>query len=510
MQSLSRFSSGLIAVLLALGLVGAGILASGGRMFSPGGLSTRNRHGSTLGGVSSHAELRGKCSACHAGPMSGETMALRCLDCHADVAAQIDSQGPLHGKMSDGMNCRECHTEHKGAHGALTRLDRFDHDHAAFQLTGKHLEVDCQSCHTNGLYQGTPRTCVSCHAEPTVHKGRFGTACSGCHSTTTWSAAAPKGFDHDRAAFKLTGKHRSIDCKSCHINNLYQGTPKTCVSCHAEPAVHKGRFGTTCSECHSTTTWSAAVPKGFDHDRAAFKLTGKHRSVDCKSCHVKTWKGTPATCVSCHAEPTVHKGRFGTTCSECHSTTTWKGATFKHTFPIRHGAKRQASTCATCHANTLNYKEYTCYGCHAHTPEKMARKHRRVANLSNCVRCHATGRERGRDRRRWRTEAPALGADLELCCAGQEAKCSRPGVDSLDRIELPARPGPAARSSRLLLEDVRAALRPPIEKPGEPRAKHPDPVARSVARPFFELPARFSLHRFPGRWDRELADPAAR
>lgn len=260
-------------------------------------------------------------------------MAKRCLDCHTDVRKQFDEHGSMHGKLPEGTQCRRCHTEHRGAEAPLTRLDHFDHNWTGFKLSGKHQAVECKSCHTNEVFRGTSASCVSCHAEPDRHRGKFGTACSQCHSTDTWATSPTnlRHFNHDVAAFKLTGKHRAVDCKACHANNVFKGTAQTCVSCHAEPVVHKGHFGTACAECHTTSTW--------------------------------------------------------------------KGATFKHTFPINHGRRRTGNTCATCHTTPNNYKVYSCYGCHEHRPERIARKHRGRrfvgVNIDQCTKCHGRGRKRG-------------------------------------------------------------------------------------------------------------------
>jgi hypothetical protein len=250
--------TGLVAALATMASVVALILAGGGKIFSPGQLNSQSRKNVSLGGVISHAETGGNCATCHAPPWSSESMADRCLVCHANVKTQLDTQQPLHGKLSAARQCRTCHTEHQGSHAVLTSLDRFDHDLAAFKLTGRHLKVDCQSC---------------------------------------------------------------------HVANVYRGTPQTCASCHAEPKMHKGPYGTACAQCHSTTAWTGAV--------------------------------------------------------------------FKHTFPLQHGQRRKQNTCATCHPAAPDYRTYTCYNCHEHKPQQMERRHanRNIVNLQNCASCHPTGRE---------------------------------------------------------------------------------------------------------------------
>jgi hypothetical protein len=331
---------------------------SGGQMFSPGELNANSRPGVTLGGVSAHADLGGKCSACHVSPWSSATMASRCLDCHADVRAQFDAHRPLHGTLADGTQCSGCHTEHNGAHGVLTSLAKFDHDLADFKLTGKHRSIDCAQCHVNNVYQGTAKNCAACHAEPQSHQGRFGANCAQCHSTNTWKSFHQEGFDHfdhDLTAFKLTGKHKTLACAACHINNVFHGTAKTCAACHKEPQSHKDRvgFSTNCASCHSTSAWGSAAP--------------------------------------------LH-----------------------HTFPLDHHNKKQSLACTTCHTTANNFRSYTCYGCHAHELNKMERKHARlnVAELAQCARCHPNGREhkgdRGRDREREKSDRDRQKGEREL------------------------------------------------------------------------------------------------
>lgn len=135
----------------------------------------------------------------------------------------------------------------------------------------------------------------------------------------------------------------------------------------------------------------------FNHDLAAFKLTGRHKTVECQACHkTNTFKGTAQDCVSCHAEPKQHKGRYGTACANCHTTATWEGATFQHKFPLNHGKRNRTIECSVCHTEDKNFKTYTCYGCHEHEEKRMARKHKNVKNLADCARCHPTGREKER------------------------------------------------------------------------------------------------------------------
>ena len=58
-----------------------------------------------------------------------------------------------------------------------------------FELTGKHLKLDCADCHKVPLQdtqKETVRDCVDCHRKDDVHKGRR-LNCGECHTTNRWS-----------------------------------------------------------------------------------------------------------------------------------------------------------------------------------------------------------------------------------------------------------------------------------------------------------------------------------
>ena len=62
------------------------------------------------------------------------------------------------------------------------------------------------------------------------HAG-FPTTCQQCHDTIQWTDAK---FDHSQTGFPLTGSHTVPPraCADCHINNNYNITNTTCISCH--------------------------------------------------------------------------------------------------------------------------------------------------------------------------------------------------------------------------------------------------------------------------------------
>jgi hypothetical protein len=228
LRGLISWSLAPLTILVSLACIAIIAFASGGKMFSPGPLNAQS-HGTTmLGGVSSHAATEGNCAACHAPPWSRETMASRCLNCHQDVKAELDGDMPMHGRLAGGKNCRTCHTEHKGAHAALTSFVGFDHDTTGFELTGKHASLDCKSCHAANTFKGVSHDCKSCHAEPEVHRGGYGTACALCHSTSTWADAA---FKHDFPLNHGRGRRGNSSCTTCHTDPE-NFTTYTCYGCH--------------------------------------------------------------------------------------------------------------------------------------------------------------------------------------------------------------------------------------------------------------------------------------
>jgi hypothetical protein len=329
-----------------------------------------------------HAKLSGglpfQCKDCHGSPFT-EASDQGCVDCHA----RMDSAYVVEHLAAFGPACQNCHD------GLDTYGIIFDHNKERFPLAGKHGGVSCHDCHQKATslaaLKSTPVECAACHQKDDPHQGSLGTDCAACHSPEGWK---PATFDHAKSNFPLTGKHSGLPCADCHANQVFKGTPANCFACHQKDDHHNGQFGADCAACHATSAWKPAT---FDHAKAAFPLTGAHTSVPCARCHSSGFAGTPTACSACHQEPAFHIGLFPTDCAACHNTSAWRPASFNasHTFPIDHGG---ANTCRDCHPSALNV--YTCYTCH--NQAEMANKHREenVGDISDCVRCHANGREK--------------------------------------------------------------------------------------------------------------------
>lgn len=316
-----------------------------------------------------HAKLEAECSNCHDRTNKVSQSSL-CVACHKDIASDLQNKRGFHGRLQNPMElqCRGCHTEHKGRAANIVKLvpAQFDHQHTDFALRDAHAVVPCASCHKAGKkYREAASTCVGCHKQDEPHKGQLGDACGDCHTTKTWLNGK---FDHSKTKFALTNKHAEVACVSCHVGNRYRNTPNQCVSCHAPDDVHRGARGADCQQCHSTISWTTAK---FDHFKeTGFALLGAHAHSDCVSCHTsgRMEDKIPKTCEGCHKAQDSHAGRMGQSCEQCHNSTAWKPSEFDH---VRDGkfalpGGHDKLSCDTCHtANVATQKlGSTCISCH--------------------------------------------------------------------------------------------------------------------------------------------------
>ena len=127
---------------------------------------------------------------------------------------------------------------------------------------------------------------MSCHKHQKAHGGKFkNDQCLTCHAeagnrkmrTDTAAGSARETFHGESSKFPLRGGHATVQCQMCHVNDVYQNTPRECgVSCH-EDSLHKGSLGQQCSRCHEPGQWPAVR---FDHrTQTKWPLEGKHTQV---------------------------------------------------------------------------------------------------------------------------------------------------------------------------------------------------------------------------------------
>jgi hypothetical protein len=339
------------------------------------------------------------CAQCHVNGNYNLTDT-SCVSCHLK-----DFQGtsnPNHVQAGFPQTCQSCHS-------TTSWTTTFDHTTTGFALTGAHAPLQCSQCHVNGNYSLNTGACSSCHMQdyqtatnPNHVQASFPTTCDSCHTTTTWMGAT---FNHNSTGFPLTGAHTNLQCAQCHVNGNYNLTSTACATCHlndfnttTNPNHAQSGFPQQCELCHNTTAWQ---PSSFNHNNTTFPLTGAHTTVACANCHVNNnYTTVPTDCYSCHkadyqttTNPNHAAAGFPTTCNTCHTTASWQGATFNHTwFPTSHGGAN--GVCSTCHTNASDYSVFQCTNCHAQSQTDS--NHRGVRNYvyssPSCYSCHPSGR----------------------------------------------------------------------------------------------------------------------
>ena len=304
-----------------------------------------------------HAFLEGikKCLKCH--DLGEGPSTKKCLDCHQEIAAGVNNKRGYHHRTVNlqKKECFDCHSEHAGRDFRLVHwpngINSFDHKLTGYDLDGKHAGLKCRECHKSDLIQedlsrfgdqvdrsrtflGLHTACLDCH--PNEHRGQLSDNCLGCHTNEGWKP--PSGFDHEKAAYQLVGKHETLSCAACHptIDTRdpawpgsesfvrYTGLSYTnCAPCHKD--VHQGNYGTVCANCHNISGWHDVPESKFDHAKTRFPLLGLHAGLACTKCHAPKKKKAPLAherCTDCHLD--IHRGQFirrsdEGACESCHT-----------------------------------------------------------------------------------------------------------------------------------------------------------------------------------------------
>jgi hypothetical protein len=376
-----------------------------------------------------HQSLNGStnCAACH---KFGGQAALKCLQCHTEIATRLSAHKGLHATYNipagSSQECARCHSDHNGEDFPLIKWDTktFNHKETGYLLEGKHAGLACNKCHNasriapqekatikdkdlNRSFLGVSTACVNCHED--FHKGRLGQDCISCHNFEDWKKISIGKFDHSKTRYPLTGLHAQVQCAKCHTTGSdgkpqYVGIPfKQCIDCHKDP--HHGSFTQPCESCHSTVGWKKISLQGvnerFDHSKTKYPLEGKHATVDCAQCHANGDFKKPLVfgkCSDCH-KPDPHNGQFakrhgGGECFPCHTVQGWKPSTFgvkEHAtsaYPLQGGHARVA--CDKCHIpkgkDTLfKVKFDKCTNCHT---DQHAGQFVGAPYFNACDRCH--------------------------------------------------------------------------------------------------------------------------
>ena len=384
--------------------------------------------------------------------LSGAHAQATCGQCHLDLRFDEPKVAPrecgsCHADVHEGHlveSCADCHTTQSfsDVHGEAI------HARTSFPLTGAHRQITCEACHRDdvgGVFTTLPTECSACHEgafrdakAPDHVDNAYPTTCTMCHSTVGWTDAPP--FDHAAAArgFTLVGVHSLIRCSTCHQVPAYSLLfPKPtdendCVACHRREYdnVHAGTgFPTTCLTCHASGNWDDGE---FDHSTTSFPLVGAHHPLSCAECHNPSNRldlkpAGPDDCVACH-QPDFDKAHGGTviptTCTTCHSQTTWAGATADHA-TLSGGftlvGVHRLLLCATCHqvpGYSLIFPkpsdENDCVACHRSEYDNV---HAGTGFPTTCLTCHASGNWDDGEFDHSTTSFPLVGAHRISCTA---------------------------------------------------------------------------------------------
>lgn len=350
------------------------------------------------------AHLQVNCKACHQSGFKGTPT--DCALCHLNDFNSTTN--PKHTDLGFSTDCIICHTTQ-----ANWKPARFEQHDLYYELKGAHKLIanDCALCH-QGNYNQTPNTCEACHIkdynntkDPDHILAQFSTDCARCHSENTW---VPSTFDHDGQHFPIySGKHKGqwMDCKDCH-NNGGNFKEFVCTSCHINPETDEKHLGVmgyfyndqACFVCHPT----GSKDDMFDHNNTNFPLTGAHLQVDCKSCHMSGFKGTPMECQICHeddfnnANNPDHKALgFVNECALCHTTAPdWKPALLENhdDYYVLTGKHIDLKNdCFICHKGDYNNTPKTCEGCHMDDYNGTTNpNHIQLGFQTDCAQCHST------------------------------------------------------------------------------------------------------------------------
>jgi hypothetical protein len=279
----------------------------------------------------------------------------------------------------------------------------FNHMTTGFPLSGGHAAAACETCHTGGVFKGTPRNC------------------DGCHATGKRIVATPKSTSHivtDAA------------CESCHFNSATwlgarynHGTakPGQCATCHngrisaGKPASHStgSKATDSCDSCHRTIAW---LPANWNHTDlvsdcvVCHKAGGPGRNFTSSAKHAQFTAMGISTCKTCHYSyysfPAVFYNHSGasTACETCHNNPAYSSSVAQLASIAKHNIYSTAgiSNCQSCHKSYArgsfpsgrydHVAAGACNTCHkaafSPTIRAMAGNHIPILVTATCTSCH--------------------------------------------------------------------------------------------------------------------------
>jgi hypothetical protein len=299
--------------------------------------------------------------------------------------------------------------------GGLAQQTGSDFDHAStgFVLNAQHQNVRCETCHTNGVFKGTPKDCASCHGwnnpraqfsvMPVNHIPTANMSCEMCHQANTAQFIdANRTFSHAM----LGGQ----SCLSCHSSD----NPHPNVTVNPADATHAAVLarGQSCDQCHNTTQFTAPKMPVNHIPTAPVACENCHRSSDYRAMpsitdiHANA-QSTSSNCQQCHSAgavvayampgmvpalvgpPDNHIGTSGQSCETCHvgpnssitATPVRDGANFGNS-AFNHSGN--TASCASCHGPGIT--DTTFYRVSPKTVSSLTPAH--IPYSGTCDSCH--------------------------------------------------------------------------------------------------------------------------
>ncbi|MBX9792606.1 MAG: cytochrome c3 family protein [Pirellulales bacterium] len=225
---------------------------------------------------------------------------------------------------------------------------------------------------------------------------------SNLRQTQTWMRQASPG--------RLSAAHAFLEqnCAACHTA-IKGAEASKCIACHADnpsllqrqPTAFHATI-TSCAECHREHQGNGQRPTMMDHQALAkiglrqIKRTESSEQKDQAYEQLVAWiehheatnefpGGHPRVsvleaalnCERCHSTKDPHYRFFGNDCVQCHSTTMWSIAEFRHPAP-------SSTDCAQCHQAPPSH-----YMGHFHmvSARVAGQEH---AQVNQCYLCHQT------------------------------------------------------------------------------------------------------------------------
>ena len=207
-----------------------------------------------------------------------------------------------------------------------------------------------------------------------------------------WQRWASPGSLSDSHAFL------ERDCAACQSRRR-AADPSKCIACHATSEALLGRTPTAfhaaikeCRACHLEHRGRGRRPSDMDHDALAaiglreFVRSGRPGKGDRLVAQTRetasentllTARERLLACAACHGTKDRHFKFFGPDCAQCHATSTWTIAAFRHPPP-------SSTECAQCHqAPPSHYMEHF-------QMVSMTTARKADAQVRQCFLCHQT------------------------------------------------------------------------------------------------------------------------